>query len=127
MSAPVTLDLSPLYARAFLTADAAQANAALDEARSLAGGRSYEVVVPAEPDAAWLEGTLLRKLVYFCEATRAPLPACGDVFVSLFHGDRLSCVPASELVAFACAALSVSAEQLVERYGTGEVRHALRD
>jgi hypothetical protein len=122
----VALDLSPLFARAFLTADAAQANAALDEARSLVGGRSYEVVVPAEPDAAWFEETLLRKLVYFCEATRAPLPGCGDVFVSLFHGDRLSCVPASELVAFACAALSVSASELVKRYGTGEVRHALR-
>ena len=47
----MALDLSPLFARAFLTADAAQANAALDEARSLVGGRSYEVVVPAEPES----------------------------------------------------------------------------
>ena len=122
----MALDLSPLFARAFLTADAAQANAALDEARSLVGGRSYEVVVPAEPDAAWFEETLLRKLVYFCEATRAPLPGCGNVFVSFFTGDRLSCVPAADVIAFAVEALGLPVEELVRRFGTGEVRHALR-
>jgi hypothetical protein len=126
MVSPVALDLSPLFARAFLTADAAQANTALDEARSLTGGRSWEALVPPEPDEAWLDGTLLHKLVYYCEATRAPLPECGDVFVSFFHGDRLSCVHATEVIAFARAALSVSTEDLVLRHGTGEVRHALR-
>ncbi|MFT3765167.1 MAG: STAUR_1299 family protein [Minicystis sp.] len=121
----MTLNLSPLLARAFLTAEAARATAALGEAREQSGGRSWEIVVPPEPDLAWLEGTLLRTLVYFCEATRAPLPACAGVFVSLFAGDRLCCVRAAEVIRFACDTLGVSPEELVRRYGTGEVRHAL--
>ena len=122
----MSLDLSPLFARAFLTAEAVRATPAIAEARAEASGRSWEIVVPAEPDATWLAETLLRKLVYFCEATRAPLPACGNVFVSFFAADRLCCVAASDVVAFACDTLGVTAEELVRRYGTGEVRHALR-
>ena len=121
----MSLDLSPLFALAFLTADAACANAAIDEARGITGGRSYEVLVPPEPDAAWLEGALVSKLVYFCEAMRAPLPACAGVFVSLFVGERLCVVPAADVIAFACEALGVSSDELVRRHGTGEVRHAL--
>jgi hypothetical protein len=119
------LDLSPLLALAFLTADAAHANAALDEARGLTGGRSYEVVVPPAPDAAWFERALVSKLVYFCEVMRAPLPACAGVFVSLFVGDRLYLLHAVDVIAFACEALAVSPDELVQRHGTGEVRHAL--
>lgn len=121
----MSLDLSPLFALAFLTTEAARSNDALDEARGIAGGRSYEVVVPPEPDVAWLEGGLVSKLVYFCEATRAPLPACAGVFVSLFAGARLHIVLAADVIAFACQALGVSADELVRRHGTGEVRHAL--
>ena len=121
----MSLDLSPLFALAFLTADASRATAALDEARGIAGGRSYEVIVPAQPDLVWLEGALVSKLVYFCEATRAPLPACAGVFVSLFAGERLHAVPAADVIAFACEALGLSADELVRRHGTGEVRHAL--
>ena len=119
------LDLSPLFALAFLTTDATRANAALDEARGIAGGRSYEVLVPSEPDVAWLEGAFVSRLVYFCEATRAPLPACAGVFVSLFSGERLFAILAADVIAFACEALGVSSDELVRRHGTGEVRHAL--
>jgi len=119
------LDLTPLLARAFFTAEAARANEALAEAREQADGRSWEIVIPPEPDLAWLEGTLVSKLVYFCEATRAPLPACAGVFVSFFAGDRLCCLEAAEVIAFACEALAVTADELVRRHGTGEVRHAL--
>jgi hypothetical protein len=121
----MTIDLSPILARAFFTAGAADATAALDEARALSSGRSWEIVVPAEPDAAWLEGTLLKKLVYFCETTRAPLPGCGDVFVSFFAGERLFCVAAADVIAFAGEALGLSTDEMVARHGTGEVRHAL--
>jgi hypothetical protein len=125
MLGSMPLDLSLLFALSFLTADAARANTALDEARGIAGGRSYEVVVPPEADLAWFEGAFVGKLVYFCEATRAPLPACDGVFVSLFAGDRLHAILAADVIAFACEALSVSPEELVRRHGTGEVRHAL--
>ncbi|HSN98581.1 MAG TPA: STAUR_1299 family protein [Candidatus Nanopelagicales bacterium] len=124
------LDLTRLYARAFHAAEAARAAEALSEARLLQPGegpvRAYEVIVPEGADLAWLEGGLLRSLVYFCESTRAPLPGCAGVFVALFAGDRLHCVAASEVVAFGCEALGVTPEELVRRHGTGEVRHALR-
>jgi len=125
MLAPMSLDLSPLFALAFVTAAAASANTALEEARGIAGGRSYEVLVPPEPDLGWLEAGLVSKLVYFCESTRAPLPGCGGVFVSLFAGERLFVVDAADVIAFACEALGVSPDELVRRHGTGEVRHAL--
>jgi hypothetical protein len=125
MLRPMSLDLSPLFALAFFTADAARATAALDEARGISGGRSYEVVVPPEPDLAWFEGALVSKLVYFCESTRAPLPACAGVFVSFFAGERLHAVLVADVIAFACASLGVSPDELVRRHGTGEVRHAL--
>lgn len=134
----MSLDLAPLLAQAFLTAEAAKANSALAEAREQADGRSWEIIVPLDPgqqssepaartscDRAWFEETLLRKLVYFCESTRAPLPACAGVFVSFFAGDRLCCVDAARVIAFACETLAVTSEELVRRYGTGEVRHAL--
>ena len=126
MTHPAAVDLSPLLARAFFTAAAARAPAALGEARAQVDGRSWEIIVPGEPDAAWLESALLAKLVYFCETTRAPLPGCGNVFVSFFAGDRLCCVAAAEVVAFAGEALGLSTDEMVKRYGTGEVRHALR-
>jgi hypothetical protein len=126
MTRPASLDLSPLLARAFFTAEAARATEALGEARAQVEGRSWEIVVPSAPDAAWLEGALLAKLVYFCESTRAPLPGCGNVFVSFFAGDRLCCVAAADVVAFAGEALGLTTDEMVKRYGTGEVRHPLR-
>lgn len=127
------LDLSPLFARAFLAVDAARATEALVGARAevAAGGavraRSYEAVVPEGADRGWFEDTFLRRLVYFCESARAPLPQCAGVFVSFFAGDRLHCVAASEVIAFAGEVLGASPDDLVRRFGTGEVRHALRD
>ncbi|RMG15734.1 MAG: hypothetical protein D6729_12140 [Deltaproteobacteria bacterium] len=126
------MDLKPLFDKAFLMDEAINANEALDRARTRfrrAEGEksfSYEVVVPEEPDAEWLEGTLLRKLVYHCESTRSALPECQGIFVSLFVGDRLYCVPAKDVVAFGCEALDVDVETLVARYGTGELKEAIR-
>lgn len=121
------LDLAPLLARAFHSAEASHANVAIAEAREKLGeARSYEVLVPDRPDDDWLSEGFLKKLVYFCESTRAPLPGCPGVFVSFFAGDRLHCVLASEVIAFACDRLATTSEDLVRRYGTGEVRHALR-
>jgi hypothetical protein len=120
------LDLAPLFARAFMTTEAARATPALAEARDENSGRFYEVIVPPEPDVAWFEGSLIGKLVYHCEATRAPLPGCGNVLVAFFVGDTLHGVRAADVIAFACEALGTSPASLVERFGTGEVRHALR-
>lgn len=127
------LDLTPLLDDAFLVADATRANDALAEARAsfadapAAKSFSYEVLVPERPDRRWLEARLLPRLVYHCESTRSPLPLCQGVFVSLFIGDRLHCVSAERVVAFACEVLGTTPEGLVARFGTGEVRHPLRE
>ncbi len=139
MPAP-PLDLSPLWARAFLAGEAREANALIQQAREAfasltleRGGVigdpfSYEVVVPEVPEDAdpWFGQTFLPRLIYHCETRRAPLPECGAVFVSAFVGERLHCVAASEVIAFATGLLELEWETLVERHGTGEVRHALR-
>jgi hypothetical protein len=121
----MTLDLSPLFAKSFLTSPAERATIAIAEAREQTEGRCYEIIVPPQPDLVWFEAGLVGKLVYYCEATRAPLPACDGVFVSMFAGAELHCVAAADVIAFACAVLGVSADELVRRHGTGEVRHAL--
>ena len=130
------LDLSPLWKRAFLEGEAREANQRLMDARAafvaLAPGKaggdpfSYEVVVPPEPELAWLADTLLPPFIYHCETRRAPLPECGAVFVSAFVGERLFCVAAAEVIAFAADLLKQSWEELVELHGTGEVRHPVQ-
>lgn len=128
----MSLDLAPLFARAFFTAEAIRSTDALVEARKRFGnsssGRafSFEVPVPDRPDHRWFEEALVRKLVYFCESTSAPLPRCTGVFVSFFAGPRLYCVSASEVIAYASEVLGLSSDQLVARYGTGEVRKPVR-
>lgn len=128
----MALDLTALYDDAFLVADATRANPALADARErFAAGPegksfSYEALVPDPPTRVWFEATLLRRLVYHCESTRSPLPRCQGIFVSFFAGERLYCVPAERVIAFACELLGQTPEALVERYGTGEVRHPIR-
>lgn len=123
------LDLQPLLARAFLTADVRRANEALGEAREQFAGPgdrafSWEVMVPPEPDATWLAEGLLSRLVYHCESSKAPLPGCAGVFVSFFIEETLYCVAATEVVAFGAARLGLPIEALVARWGTGERRTA---
>ena len=126
------MKLDRLYEDAFLVDEAMNANEALvrarDAFREAPGGKSfsYEVVVPEAPDAEWFAEGLLRKLVYHCESTRSALPECRGVFVSLFVGDRLYCVPAKSVVRFGCEVLGVDVDTLVARYGTGELKEAIR-
>lgn len=108
-----------------------RANEALAEARqTFPAGQashafSWEIVVPENADQEWFEERLLAHLVYHCESTRAQLPECAGVFVSMFVGEKLYCVSAQSVIAFARELLSVDDRALVERFGTGEVRHAL--
>lgn len=126
------LDLAPLYARAFVSGPAVEANTLIDEARrSLNPGNrdlafSWEVVVPETVPRDWFETRLVGRLVYHCESSRAPLPECQGVFVSLFVGDTLFCVAAAEVVAFATEVLELENEDLVERFGTGESRQPIQ-
>lgn len=127
-----TLDLQPLLDEAFFHAEVEDATRAIEQARERfsaaahTDGFSFEVVVPPEPDDDWLAGRVVGPLVYFCESTGAPLPACPGVFVSFFRGRELACVLAAEVLAWARARLGLTDEELAERYGTHELETAPR-
>lgn len=118
--------LRQLLADAFREAPAVEANEAIASARARGGRqlRSYEIVL-----STWeaFVADQVPKLVYHLESVGAHLPECRGVIVSAFLADRLFFVDAGKLVARVCAMLGVSAEQLVDRYGTGERRTAIRD
>ena len=124
--------LRPLFDLAFDSGPATEANARIQAARqavdpTAAKVRNYEVVVPGDAGLAWLETTLLPRLVYHLESLGARPPQAAGVFVAFFLGEELRLVHARDLFAFASAALGLDAEEMLRRWGTGESRTALRD
>ena len=124
--------LASLLALAFRTVPAAEANAAIAEVREAAAAegahaRSYELVLPAGADWAWLLSGPLGKLAYHLESTQARPPACGGLVLSLFAGDRLHFVRAGEFVAGAARLAGLSVDELFAHHGTGELRTSARD
>ncbi|MCA1828282.1 MAG: hypothetical protein LC689_15270 [Myxococcales bacterium] len=127
--------LRELLEPAFREVPAREANQAISRARrERAGGdpddddgpalRSYEIVL-----SSWetFVREQLPKLVYHLESVGAHLPECRGVMISAFLGERLFFVDARALIARVCRMVGVSADQLVERHGTGERHTALRD
>ena len=128
----MAIDLNPLLQKAFYVEQVQNATEAIERAReefvaaTKTGGRSLEVVVPPEPDEAWAQERLLHPLVYYCESEGTPLPRCPGVFLSLFVGDRLHCVAAADILAWAEQRFGLSADEMRERYGTHERETAYR-
>lgn len=121
--------LQPLLARAFHRAAAPNANAAIDEARKRAGVEepfSYEVLVPEGATLAELAAKILPRLVYHLDSRGARAPAFEGVFLSLFIGGELVFVHVRDAMPLLAEAVQLSLEELVERYGTGELRRALK-
>jgi len=125
--------ISELERAAFLRGPAQQANQLIQDARESFlppdSGQvvfSFEIWIPPESPIEWVLEKSLPALVYHCESRRAQLPECVGVFVSCFHETRLFCVSAAKFVAYLGEALSLSSEELVRRYGTGESRQAMR-
>lgn len=119
--------LAPLLAKSFDRAEARDANEAIGRARRQVGeqARSFEVAVPVQADAAWLERALVPKLVYHLESLGIRPPEYGGIFASLFVGERLWFVRMKDLMEFAAAQLKLSGEELYAKWGTGEARHAV--
>jgi len=127
--------LRELLEPAFREVPAREANLAIARARRERAGsdpddddapalRSYEVVL-----STWetFVREQLPKLVYHLESVGAHLPECRGVMISAFAGERLFFVDAKALVARLCRMIGLSADQLVNRYGTGERRTAICD
>ena len=111
-----------LLERAFHRARAVEANAAMarvreQEGSDLAQATSYELVLPAERAVEHLTARVLPRLVYFLECRGSRLPHCAGVFVSIFAGDDLYFVRASDMVVELSRLSGLSLEEMVERYG----------
>jgi hypothetical protein len=83
-------------------------------------------VMVDEPSLAELAAKVLPKLVYHLESRGAHLPGCEGVFLSIFAGETLYFVHARDALPLLSQAVNLTFEELVERYGTGELRRALR-
>lgn len=126
--------LRELLEPAFREVPALEANTAIGRARREAAGgdpddeeapslRAYELVL-----GTWdsFVRDQLPKLVYHLESVGAHLPHGRGVLIAAFAGDRLYFLAAEALISRVCQLLGETPEQLVERYGTGELRTAIR-
>jgi len=120
--------LKPLLEHAFGRAAASDANRAIEDAREQEGerSRSFEIVVAPDAGIAWLQEELLPRLVYHLESLGVRPPGYSGIFVSLFVGDEIHFVRTRDVMAFATAALSLSADEMYARWGTHELRHAVK-
>lgn len=114
--------LDELAALAFASAPPGEANQAIARARAAQAhhgveGVSYELALPAQGGEAWLLERALPKLVYFLDCRGAKLPRTPGLFVSLFSGDRLSCIEAGAVVMALAKRRGLDAAEVVRRYG----------
>jgi hypothetical protein len=125
----VHASLQPLLDRAFGLAPAVEANRAIAEARDAMGTAkpvSYEVLVGGAEALAVLAARLVPRLVYHLESLGARPPGWGEVFLSLFVGERLHFVRVAEAMPLLLAPLGLSGEEALARFGTGELRVAVQ-
>ena len=88
--------------------------------------RAYEIALPAGATLETFARDQLPKLVYHLESIGAHPPHARGVVVCLFAGEDLHFLQAGELLTAVCAELAISSDELVRRYGTGELRTAIR-
>lgn len=114
--------LEALLARAFGRTCAAEANVEIDRARgSIPGSRSYELVLnPAENFRAAAD-RIVPRLVYQLESTKARLPDCRGVFLSVFVGEDLYFIHARDAMAFFVEYLGTTATELARDFGPDRI------
>jgi hypothetical protein len=128
----MAIDLNSLLETAFFEEDVQNGSEAIErllekfEEMERIGARLFEMVVPDEPDEAWLRDGFVAGLIYFCESEGTPVPRCGGTVVALYVGAKLYGIPAERVVSWASAQLDTPIEQLRTRYGTHEGETALR-
>jgi len=88
--------------------------------------RAYEIALPAGATLETFARDQLPKLVYHLESIGAHLPRAGGVVICLFSSNELHFIQAGELIGAVCTELKLSPSELSERYGTHELRTAIR-
>lgn len=118
--------LAPLLAKAFHQAPAREANeqiAGQRNTRAEAGKEalSYEIVLDPAATLAETAERVLPKLVYFLDCRGLPLRAARGVFLSLFVGDQLYFVEATDVVAELASAAGTTLDELKRKHGADSV------
>jgi hypothetical protein len=118
--------LQPLLDRAFHRSPAAEANQAIAEQREQHGGPgkdavSYEVVLSSDETLETVAEKVLPRLVYFLDCRGLKLDAAAGVFVSLFVGETLYFVHASDFIAAVAGLSGLSLAELVKKFGAASV------
>ncbi len=115
---------------AFEEARGIEANARIQAVRERLGGAkpasSYEVLLPQDASWSWFETEVVPRLVYHLECMGIRPPEAPGVFLSLFQGDRLLFVHAHDAFALISERMALSPEELLARFGTGELRRPMR-
>ena len=83
-----------------------------------------EILVPERADERWLREQVLQPIVYYCDSTGMAVPGCAGMFASLFRDDKVYCVRAATVIAWACAELGIDVDRLEQEYGLDESEHA---
>lgn len=124
------MNIDSLLQQAFFVDDAMRATAAIEDAREQimatdrVGAFSLEVVVPPQPDETWLREHVVRPIIYYCSSSGMAIPGCSGMFVTFFRDNKVYCVRAAQVVAWASKELGTDVDLLIEEYGTGETEHA---
>jgi hypothetical protein len=98
----------------------------LEESDDAPMARAYEVALAPDATLESFARDQLPRLVYHLESIGAHLPRPAGVVICMFAGDELFFIQPAELFATLCAELRVTPAELTERYGTHELRTAIR-
>lgn len=128
----MSIEMRPLFETAFFVEEVQNASESIEraletyEANTHTGARVFEVVAPDDPDDAWVDDKLVRRLVYFCESEGSPAPRCGGVIVALFHAASVYGITAEQAVRWGSGILGLAPDELRQRYGLSEAETAQR-
>lgn len=110
----------------FEEAPAIEANARIQAVRERLGAEkqatSYEVLLPKGADWSWFEQNVVPRMVYHLECLGVRPPEAPGVFLSVFEGETLYFLHARDVFALVGELMALTPEELLVRFGTGELR-----
>jgi hypothetical protein len=128
----MVVNINRLLREAFFATEVTNASEALEHATARfteiyhRPGFSFEIVAPPTPDSDWVREHVVGTLLYHCQSTGVPVPACPGIFVSLFVGMGLHCISAYDVLTWAAHELRETPDDWLVRFGTHECDPTIR-